>query len=774
LIFIKHLFKILLPLFFIFIFLLGFWFLKLNGEINTKTAEGWFPPAVEIYAEGETIYKGSTLSKNQLNNILLGSQFTQKNDTNKREKIFKVIRKDECLFNLNSLTESDTNFDGDLINNCFFITIDKKNKLIITLNIADQISDIYLNNQPTNKFELPSFLIAQYFKDKPYLRTNIAIGDAPLQCLQAITAVEDNQFLNHSGISLRGIARAFIKNLKSGASAEGASTITQQLIKNYFLTPERTYKRKIKEIFMAILLELKVNKDQILSNYLNVIYMGQSGPFQIRGYSAAAKYYFQKNISKLNLQECALLATIVNSPGRYNPFTKPDNALKRREKVLTHMLEDQHISEQQFKTANSSPLPTKPNFLGSKSSSYYLDAVAKELVKLDLDQSEGLKLYTSMSPFRQIQAQKSVLTALEKLEKNNKNLKAKNIKLQGSLINIDISTGEIKALIGGRNFQNSQYNRSLEAKRQVGSIMKPFVYIAALENTDPEGKPYNALTQLPDKLQTFKYEGQSWTPKNYSRTYQGRVPLFYALKNSLNSPTASLGMELGIDTVVEVSKRLGVKSELKKLPSITLGAIELKQIELAQSYINIANQGKEMPLRFINRVTDLADNELFNRPQSKEGKQLIQPDVSAQIISILQQTALTGTARSLKTWRGFIHPIAGKTGTTNNTKDAWFVGFTPDTLTLVWVGHDKNIPTGLTGSSGALPIWASYMKKILPIFPMNNNFKVPDNLKLYLFEPEDITGLIPAAKDFEITNTEIALPKNLNFKFKRQLFEETF
>jgi len=751
---------------------LALWLVKLNKEIEVKTAEGWFPPAVEVYAEGENIYSGSTLTRAQLKEILLSSQFTQKINTYKKENTFKILSKNECLFNLNSLVANDASLNLDLTETCFFIEVNKSNKLIVTLNIADQVSKIFLNNELVPNFELPPFLIAQYFNDKPYLRTNIEVGDAPLYCLQAITSVEDNQFLNHAGISLRGIMRAFIKNIKSGSSAEGASTITQQLIKNYFLTPERTYKRKIKEIFMAILLELKVSKDQILSTYLNVIYMGQSGPFQVRGYSAAASYYFQKDISRLNLQECALLATIVNSPGRYNPFKKPDNALARRQKVLNHMLKEKHIRDQEYNTANSSSLPTKPNYLGSKSSAYYLDAVSKQLAQLGLNKEEGLKVFTAMSPFRQVRAQSSVLTTLKKIEANKKYLKDKNIQLQGSLINIDVKTGKIKAFVGGRNFQSSQYNRGLEAKRQVGSLMKPFVYLAALEGTDEYGTPYSAISLLPDELKTYKYDGQTWTPKNYSRTYQGSVPLFYALKNSLNSPTAFLGMQLGMDTVVEVSKRLGVKSPLKALPSLSLGALELKQLELAQSYINIAGNGKETPVHFINKVTDLNNNKLFSKAKSRG--QLVAADKAAQLVSILQQTAATGTARSLKTWRRFIHPIAGKTGTTNNTKDAWFIGFTPDTLTLVWVGHDKNISTQLTGSSGALPVWADFMKKVLPLFPMNNTFPVPDNLKTFMFDKDDILSLVPEAKDFEIKNTDLVLPQGLNYKFKRQMMRGNF
>ncbi len=761
----RKIFKTTLPIFLIIAIVFLGWLLFINHEIDQRLAEGWFPPATEVYASGETLFLKAELPDKKLKELLQYSQFKPHTNAQLNIKEYKVIDRNECLFNLNGLIKVANSNHEENIDRCYILQITRSEKVLVSLSFENKIEHIFTNNKSVSQFQLPPFVVAQYYKNTPFLRSHISVGDIPLQCLQSITAIEDKNFLNHRGISLKGIARAMIKNITKASISEGASTITQQLIKNYFLTPERTFKRKFKELFMAILLEAKVSKDEILSNYLNVIYLGQSGPFQVRGYSAAARHYFQKEIQNLSLPECSLLAAIVNSPGRYNPFKNQERALSRRKKVLNHMLESKYISSLEFDEALNTPLPKKPKFVSSQFSSYFLDATQQELKVLDLDNSKGLKVFTTLSPFRQIHAQKAVSSTLKKLSTNKK-----RPSLQSSLINIDLQNGAIKALIGGSSFQSSPFNRALKAERQVGSLMKPFVYLAALETKDPDGHPYSALTLLPDKLTTYKYEGQSWTPKNYSRTFQEQVPLYYALKNSINAPTAHLGMNIGIESVIDVSKRLGIRSPLKAVPSLSLGSLELTQIELAQAYVNLANLGSEKKLKLITKVLNLENEVLYSTP--KNTRQLISSHTSAQLINILQQTAKTGTARSLTTWRKFTHPIAGKTGTTNNTRDSWFVGFTPDTMTIVWVGNDQNKSTGLTGSSGALPVWSEYMSKVLTLFPTTNDFAWPESLASIEVSSSILSRMIPSLKDHEKQNTVLMLPNQEVQKYKKQFFLE--
>ncbi len=763
-IYLKLLLKAFVCIGIIIITLLVFWGLKLTQQIKDISENGWFPPATEVFALGETLHRGAFLNQSELNEILMSSNFR----ADKELKInfsFSEIARNECLFNTQSINDNAPLFDVDLLQTCYILKLKDDDKKLIGISISGHILFLLDNEQLTDQITLPSYSIAHFdSKGRAFLHNKVQLPEVPLQCLQALTAVEDKNFLTHRGISPKGILRAILKNIQAGRKTEGASTITQQLVKNYFLSHRRTYERKAKEIFISILLETIVSKDEILENYLNVIYLGQSDSNQIIGYGSASEFYFQKNISDLNLQECALLAAIVNSPGRFNPFKKPENAIARREKVLNHLLTDKIINENEFKQANASPLPKSAKYSATKSSFYYLDAIKKESQRLNLSPENGLKIYTSISPLRQRHAQQTVTKVLKQIE-SQKKLDEKNITLQASLINVDIKTGHIKSLIGGRDFRQTQFNRTLNSKRQVGSLMKPFVYITALENKDEQGKAYNALSTLTDQLQTFKYEGQTWSPKNYSRSYQDRVPFYYALKNSLNAPTADLGMSLGVKSVIELSKRLGITTELKPFPSLFLGALELSQTELLQAYTNIANFGVRTQNTFIQKVTDQFDNVLYEHKPDSSPQQLIARAISSQINSILQQTALSGTARSLKTWRKFSHPIAGKTGTTNNTKDSWFIGYTPDTLTLVWVGNDQNKSTGLTGSSGALPIWSEYMKKTLKLFPVENNFPSEQSLEEVNLNPTDIEKLIPNAKDHEFTEIKLLLPKNYEFTF---------
>ncbi len=431
---------------------------------------------------------------------------------------------------------------------------------------------------------LEPVLIAQYLDGKPLMQRYRELGQIPTQCLNAVLAIEDPKFLEHSGVSVTGLARALLANLGGGKIKQGGSTITQQMVKNYFLTSEKTFKRKLKEIVMSVLLESHASKDEILETYLNIIYLGQNGPFQVRGFGAASEFYFSKPLEELELPDCALLAAILNSPGLFDPFSKPENALKRRARVLEKMVEHQFISQEEMTKAQSAPLPQDRKLAISETAPYYIDAVNKEAKKKGLE-IEGTSIFTGLSLKEQKAAQDAVQAGLQEIETKNPKIlanKQKNMILEGALLSANNLNGEITAIVGGRGYRLTQFNRAVDGHRQIGSIMKPFVYLAALNNPGTEN--WNPLSVVNDQKTTFKYGKQSWTPDNYGKKYYGEVPLYFALKNSLNASTAVVGMSVGLPKVIQTARNLGVTSPLEEVPSALLGSFELFPLEVLESY----------------------------------------------------------------------------------------------------------------------------------------------------------------------------------------------
>lgn len=597
-------------------------------------------------------------------------------------------------------------------------------------------------------------LLAQYIDTNPIMQEPAILSQIPPSCLNAVMAIEDNQFLEHSGFSFTGLVRAFVKNV-TGGRRQGGSTITQQLVKNYFLSSERTYKRKINELFFSILLESKFSKDQILEMYVNIIYMGQNGPFQVIGFPAASQYYFQKNVSDLQLAECATLAAVLNGPGVYDPFRKAEKAMTRRNLVLEKMKELKFISESEFTTAAQQPLPTKGVTKASETAPYFIDAVRKQLRDLNIP-IEGAKIYTGLDLDAQQEAQQALQTHLNNLEKNVKSLKQKKEKghlLEGVVLSGDPETGLINVVVGGRSFRMTQFNRAVDGHRQVGSIMKPFVYLTALSQVEND-KPFTPLTPLNDEKFEIKYDGQKWSPENYSQKFYGTVPLFYALKNSLNASTASLGLKVGLEKIISTANLLGLQSPMKALPSLVLGSFEMYPKEVLQAYMALSNFGLKPKLSFVRQVVDTDGKILFEHtPELIPSYDNVD---TAILVGMMKQTVLTGTARSVSLG-GFTHPAAGKTGTTSDYKDAWFAGFTPHMTTLVWVGYDNNEPTRLTGSSGAVPVWLQFMKKSATIYPAED-FTWPENTVKVTLTPEELEKV--GAKQ----ETEDNLPVELIFR----------
>ena len=591
---------------------------------------------------------------------------------------------------------------------------------------ATSIAELWSPQGLVTQLQLEPLLMAQYLDNEPLLQKQIELSDVPINCINAVLAIEDQNFLEHKGFSVTSFLRAIYKNVILRQKAQGGSTITQQLVKNYFLSSEKTFKRKFQELIMSILLEARFTKDEILETYLNIIYMGQSGAFRIHGFNAAADYYFQKDLKNLQLHECALLASILNSPGLYNPWKKPENASKRRHLVLGKMRELNFIGIEDAEPANKKPLTeAAPKAQAQETAPYYIDAVRKFLEKNNLP-SQGVKVYTALDLQAQQRAQESLQNHLGQLEKNNKQIKMnkeKGLSLEGAVLSGDAQSGLVHVLVGGRSFRKTQFNRAIDGHRQVGSIMKPFVYLSALKSNTPAGTPYLPTTMILDEKFTIKYEGKTWSPENYGKEYYGSVPLFFALKNSLNASTARLGLEIGLQKIIATAQEMGVDSDLKPFPSLTLGAFELYPIEVLRSYMSLSQMGRKPDLSYVLKVEDFQDRPLYQfEPHVAESEDSASVAV---LVGMMKQAVQTGTAKAISA-SGFTLPAAGKTGTTSDNKDSWFAGFTPKITTIVWVGYDQNEKTGLTGASGAVPIWIDTMKTLTLRQPATD-FSWPEN-----------------------------------------------
>ena len=499
---------------------------------------------------------------------------------------------------------------------------------------------------------------------------------------EAVIAIEDRRFYSHFGIDPLGLGRALVSNLLGGRISEGGSTLTQQLAKNLFLTPDRTIRRKVQEVLLAFWLEHKFTKNQILEMYLNRVYFG-SGAY---GVEAASRRYFGKSAHDVTLPEAALLAGLVKAPSRLSPARDPKAAEKRSQLVLAAMREQGMIGEKQMASAMSAP-PTRVASYWTGSENYVADEVMGELPDLIGEVRSDIVVQTTVDLDLQSVAEKAIH---QLILNDGKKLHVS----QGALVSID-NTGAVRAMVGGYDYANSQFDRASEARRQPGSAFKPFVYLAAME----DGRtPDSVRNDAPVKI-------GKWTPENYGGKYYGRVTLTEALARSLNSVAAQLAMEVGPKAVVEVAHRLGIQSDLVANASIALGTSEVTPLELTAAYVPFANGGYKPTVHFIRRILSASGKVLYAFPQKAEPR-VIRPEIVGMMNSMMRQTILTGTARRA----AFGWPAAGKTGTSQSSRDAWFVGYTSNLTTGVWFGNDDNSPTkGITGGSLPATAWKEFM-----------------------------------------------------------------
>ncbi len=561
-------------------------------------------------------------------------------------------------------------------------------------------------------------------------RVLVRLSEVPQDFVKALVAVEDRKFFSHHGFDVRGLARAGL-SLFSG-KVQGGSTLTQQLVKNFFLTPERTLSRKGTELVMAVLLEAHYSKEEILETYLNEIYLGQDKDRAIHGIGLAAQFYFGKEVRHLTLAESALLVGIIKGPAHYDPHRHPARALERRNLVLRETKEEGAITLEQYAAARATSLAVSPKpSLGTSPYPAFVQLVHRQL-RRDYDEkdlrTEGLRIFTTLDPRVQRAAEDALQKRLAQFDKDKRFGAAG---LEGAVVVTDPQNGEVEALVGGRDPRFRGYNRAVDAVRPVGSLLKPAIYLTAL--SDPS--KYNLLTPLDDGPFVWKSRGTpDWKPANYDKQHHGLVPLRTALAQSYNVATARLGTDLGVDKVLENVRRLGVDRPMQPYASSLLGAVEFSPLDVAQMYQTIATGGFRTPLRAIREVTTQDGNPLKRYALATE--QAFAPEPMYLLAAAMQGVVSEGTGQGLKNWLPPELGIAGKTGTTDEQRDAWFAGFTGDRLGIVWVGYDDNRAARLSGAAAALPIWGEMMAALDPE-PLA--LPKPDGVEVVAIDPQ--TGL---------------------------------
>jgi penicillin-binding protein 1B len=543
-------------------------------------------------------------------------------------------------------------------------------------------------------------------------RILVKLNDLPPLLGETLLAVEDKNFLEHHGIAPLSILRALMVNVREGDVVQGGSTLTQQLVKNFYLTRERHLRRKVQEAMMSVLLELHYSKSEILETYFNEVFLGQSGPRAIHGFGLASHHYFRQPLREIQAEQIALLIGLVKGPSYYNPWRHPERATARRNVVLGVMHREGLIDDKEFKRAQAAPLGIVQE-ANTSLASYpaYVDLVKRQLQtdyrEEDL-RSEGLRIFTSLSPMVQRQAEQALTQRLAQLEKQHK---AQN--LQGSVVVTSVGGGEIIALVGGKQARFEGFNRALDARRPIGSLVKPFVYLAALE----QPLTYHLGTIISDDPVSIKAgDGTQWEPANYDKMSHGNVPLHFALSHSYNQATARLGMELGLKRVTQTITAAGYSGKVPAVPSLLLGSIDMSPVEVAGIYHTLAAEGSYTPLRAIREVLTATGEPLRRYPLQLE--QRFSPEATFQMQYALQLVLREGTGRSVYSQFPASLPLAGKTGTTNDQRDSWFAGFSGEHLAVVWLGRDDNSATPLTGSGGALQVWADLMR-VLPTQGVN-------------------------------------------------------
>ena len=671
--------------------MLAAYVLWLDYRVQSEFAgKRWFLPA-RVYASPTEIYAGQALTAEETEKLLIRSGYRKVSDTGqpgtyKRTASTIEFRQREFHY-----------WDGRQDSRLVRIRFDKRRVAQVLGPAPDRALPLV---------RLEPELIGRIYPDNFEDRILVSHDDIPPALIDALLAVEDRNFFNHEGIDLRGIMRALFHNILRRQFEQGGSTITQQLVKNFFLSRERTLARKVNEMIMALLMERHYGKNEILTAYVNEVYLGQQGQRSVHGFGTAAEFYFARPLNELRLDQVALLVGMVKGASWYNPRRHPERAERRRNLVLDLMFRQGYLDERTRLQAQARPLDLSaaPRWVSGKYPAF-LQFVKGQLLReyemKDL-RNEGLRIFTTLDTRRQDSTELVLRQQLRQMERG-KSMKAGTLQAAG--IFLQSSTGAVLSLAGDRNAEYAGFNRAMHATRPIGSLIKPFIYYTAL--TDPHR--FSPVTWLNDSDITIRLsDGASWRPDNYDGRNHGRVSLIEALARSYNKASVRLGWEVGLDRVIATLRKAGVNSDIEPFPALLLGALELTPLQVGQLYQTLANGGFFVPVNSIREVLDSEGRAL--RRYALEVRQALQAEAAFLTGFMLVQAVSRGTGRGLYRMLPGV-PLAGKTGTTNDLRDSWFAGFGNDVTGVVWVGRDDNQPTGFTGASGALQIWGNIVKR---------------------------------------------------------------
>ena len=598
----------------------------------------------------------------------------------------------------------------------------------------ERVARITLIEQAEDVFpvHLEPQLISGVRGESRQVREWLPLASIPRQVIETVLTVEDRRFYEHHGIDPIAVARAIWANVVKGGLTQGGSTITQQLAKNLFYSPQRTFTRKLKESVAALVLEAKYRKDDILESYLNEIYLGQAGSISIYGIGEAARRYFGKSVRDLTIAETALIAGMVKGPNTYSPVKSPSQAIQRRNVVLSQLRERGTLSDEQWITAIKTPLKVSLPLDSLADAPYFVDYLLRQSEEdMGATLPEGAKVYTTLDPVLQQIGDDVLKSGLAKLEAAYPALKRPDHPLQGALLVLDPKTGGILAMVGGRNYRVSQFNRAVQAKRQPGSLFKPLVYLAAFEAGREAGaQAVTPASLVADEPITFDSGSGPWSPQNYDLQFRGTVTVRTALEQSLNVPAVRIAQSVGIKGISRTARELGIRSPLAEDLSMALGSSVVSLLEMTSAFGALSQGGLVVSPTAIRSV--LAENGDPLWHSTPEQRQAVSPEAAYLATSLMKGVVERGTAAKARTM-GLRGVVAGKTGTTDGYRDAWFVGYTPDLVIGVWVGFDDEQALGLTGSQAALPLWTAFARRVIP--SNSPDFAVPPGVVTREIDP---------------------------------------
>lgn len=597
-----------------------------------------------------------------------------------------------------------------------------------------RIAGLRLDGEEVKAVPLEPALIGSYYGSDLQERRPVKVENVAQDLIEAVVAAEDEDFFQHSGVSLSGIARAVWVNLRGGEIRQGGSTLTQQLVKNLYLTHERTFGRKAQELILALLLEARYGKRQILEAYLNEIYLGGSGGVSLMGIGAASRAYFGKDPGQLDLAEAATLAGMIRAPAVYSPVGHPDKSKERRDWVLGRIAKLGNVPQERVDRALAEPVSIAPEPVVRRRAPYFADAMAVEAQQrygLEELTDKGYILFSTLDLASQKAAEEAVAWGLERSESGYQKGQDAKSPLQAALVSIAPDSGDLLAYIGGRDYDSSQFDRAGQALRQPGSAFKPIVYSAAFET-----KTASPASFLEDSPLTVQMANASWSPKNDDGSFHGWVTVRTALEKSYNPATTRLALQVGMPKIVALAHKMGITEDMDPFPAVALGAFEVTPVELATVYSTLAAEGVRPPVHGLVAVLDRAGKEVQGAPLPKP-ERVLSPQSAYLVTSLMQGVLVRGTARGAAA--GIPGDVAGKTGTTNKRRDSWFGGFARERTTVVWVGYDDNASTRLSGARAALPIWVRFTARVAPRSGYSV-FRQPPGITTAVIDPT--TGLL--------------------------------